>query len=112
MPTALATLLAAPAGPGYGTGRPAIVVSAVSPGDLCSDGGIRLGVDEMTTVDVERSTLNETGALLSALVVRPSILVWAQERNWVSRRLVPPDVLDRGRDDSGTPRVTRTSSDV
>ena len=34
-------------------------------------------------------------ALLSALVVLPPILIWADERRWVSRGLVPDDVLDR-----------------
>jgi hypothetical protein len=36
--------------------------------------------------------INITVALLSALVVLPPILVWADERNWVSRGLIrkPP----------------------
>lgn len=39
--------------------------------------------------------LNVTVALLSALVVLPPLLVWADRRRWVSRGLVPADVLDR-----------------
>ena len=34
-------------------------------------------------------------ALLSALVVLPPMLVWADRRNWVSRGLVPADRLSR-----------------
>jgi hydrophobe/amphiphile efflux-3 (HAE3) family protein len=39
--------------------------------------------------------MNVAVALLSALVVLPPMLVWADERRWVSRGLVPDDVLDR-----------------
>jgi hydrophobe/amphiphile efflux-3 (HAE3) family protein len=39
--------------------------------------------------------LNVTVALLSALVVLPPLLVWADQRNWVSRGLVPAEVLER-----------------
>jgi uncharacterized protein len=39
--------------------------------------------------------MNVAVALLSALVVLPPMLVWADERNWVSRGLVPQEVLDR-----------------
>lgn len=39
--------------------------------------------------------LNVAVALISALVVLPPMLVWADERNWVSRGLVPQDVLAR-----------------
>jgi hypothetical protein len=42
--------------------------------------------------------MNVAVALLSALVVLPPMLVWADQRNWVSRGLVPQDVLDRARD--------------
>jgi len=42
--------------------------------------------------------MNVAVALLSALVVLPPMLVWADQRNWVSRGLVPQDVLDRSRD--------------
>jgi hypothetical protein len=38
-------------------------------------------------------TLNVAIALLSALVVLPPMLVWADKRNWVSRGLVPPEAL-------------------
>lgn len=38
--------------------------------------------------------LNVVVALLSALVVLPPMLVWADQRNWVSRGLVPQDILD------------------
>jgi predicted RND superfamily exporter protein len=37
--------------------------------------------------------LNVTIALLSALVVLPPMLVWADKRNWVSKGLVPAAVL-------------------
>ena len=37
--------------------------------------------------------LNVGVALLSALVFLPPMLVWADERNWVSRGLVPADIL-------------------
>ena len=38
--------------------------------------------------------MNVTVALLSALVVLPPMLVWADERQWVSRGLVPQATLD------------------
>jgi predicted RND superfamily exporter protein len=37
--------------------------------------------------------LNVTVALASALVVLPPMLVWADRRNWVSRGMVPPEML-------------------
>ena len=37
--------------------------------------------------------LNLAVALLSALIVLPPMLVWADRRNWVSRGLVPAEVL-------------------
>jgi predicted RND superfamily exporter protein len=37
--------------------------------------------------------MNVTVALLSALVFLPPMLVWADRRNWVSKGLVPADVL-------------------
>jgi uncharacterized membrane protein YdfJ with MMPL/SSD domain len=42
--------------------------------------------------------MNVAVALLSALVVLPPMLVWADQHNWVSRGLVPQDVLDRARE--------------
>ena len=39
--------------------------------------------------------MNVAVALISALVVLPPMLVWADRRNWVSRGLVPQDILDR-----------------
>ncbi len=39
-------------------------------------------------------TLNLAVALLSALVILPPMLVWADKRNWVSRGLVPADRLE------------------
>jgi hydrophobe/amphiphile efflux-3 (HAE3) family protein len=39
--------------------------------------------------------MNVAVALLSALVVLPPMLVWADRRNWVSRGLVKPDILAR-----------------
>jgi len=47
--------------------------------------------------------LNVAIALLSALVVLPPMLVWADRRNWVSRGLVPADVLARSA--AGLPAV-------
>ncbi len=40
--------------------------------------------------------LNVTIALLSALIILPPMLVWADRRNWVSRGLVPADRIARG----------------
>jgi hypothetical protein len=37
--------------------------------------------------------LNVAVALISALVFLPPMLVWADERNWVSRGLVPAEIL-------------------
>ena len=39
--------------------------------------------------------LNVAVALLSALVVLPPLLVWADKRNWVSRGMVPDEVLQK-----------------
>ncbi len=39
--------------------------------------------------------MNVAVALLSALVILPPMLVWADARHWVSRGLVPQDILDR-----------------
>ena len=41
-----------------------------------------------------RVGINVAIALLSALVVLPPMLVWAERRRWVTRGLVPEDVLD------------------
>ena len=41
--------------------------------------------------------MNVAVALLSALVVLPPMLVWADERQWVSRGLVPQEILDGSR---------------
>jgi hydrophobe/amphiphile efflux-3 (HAE3) family protein len=41
--------------------------------------------------------MNVAVALISALVVLPPMLVWADQRNWVSRGLVPDDVLRASR---------------
>lgn len=56
--------------------------------------------------------MNVAVALLSALVVLPPMLVWADERgNWVSRGLVPQEILDgstdpaRGRESHSTAPV-------
>jgi predicted RND superfamily exporter protein len=37
--------------------------------------------------------LNVAVALLSALVILPPMLVWADKRTWVSKGLVPPERL-------------------
>jgi hydrophobe/amphiphile efflux-3 (HAE3) family protein len=42
--------------------------------------------------------MNVAVALLSALVVLPPMLVWADRKNWVSKGLVPDDVLARSRE--------------
>jgi len=47
--------------------------------------------------------LNVAVALLSALVVLPPILVWADRRNWVSRGLVPKEVLNQGAAEAESP---------
>lgn len=51
--------------------------------------------------------MNVAVALLSALVILPPMLVWADERNWVSRGLVPQSVLDNATQVSDTPRAPR-----
>ena len=48
--------------------------------------------------------MNVAVALISALVVLPPMLVWADERSWVSRGLVPQAVLDRATIESDTPQ--------
>lgn len=40
--------------------------------------------------------MNVAVALLSALVFLPPMLVWADRRNWVSKGLVPDEILNRG----------------
>jgi uncharacterized protein len=52
--------------------------------------------------------MNVAVALISALVVLPPILVWADQRNWVSRGLIPKDVLakrQREQELVGEPRI-------
>ena len=39
--------------------------------------------------------LNVAVALLSALIVLPPLLIWAEKRRWVTRGLVPAEILDR-----------------
>ncbi len=48
--------------------------------------------------------MNVAVALISALVVLPPMLVWADERRWVTRGLVPDDVLDRATGETDTPK--------
>jgi hydrophobe/amphiphile efflux-3 (HAE3) family protein len=50
--------------------------------------------------------MNVAVALLSALVFLPPMLVWADERHWVSRGLVPADVLANATATRDTPQVT------
>jgi uncharacterized protein len=50
----------------------------------------------------ELVALNLAVALLSALVVLPPLLVWADRRNWVSRGLVPPELLIASRSRTDT----------
>jgi predicted RND superfamily exporter protein len=47
--------------------------------------------------------MNVAVALLSALVVLPPILVWADEKNWVSRGLIPDELLRRVAPPAGVP---------
>src|SRR5262249_3583952 len=49
--------------------------------------------------------LNVAVALASALVVLPPMLVWADRRNWVSRGMVPSEILLRS--DSTKPAESR-----
>jgi hydrophobe/amphiphile efflux-3 (HAE3) family protein len=51
--------------------------------------------------------MNVAVALISALVVLPPMLVWADERRWVTRGLVPSAVLDRATSEIDTPRAPR-----
>jgi hydrophobe/amphiphile efflux-3 (HAE3) family protein len=51
--------------------------------------------------------MNVAVALISALVVLPPMLVWADERHWVSRGLVPKEILDRATAESDTDRLPR-----
>ena len=46
--------------------------------------------------------LNVAVALLSALIVLPPLLVWADGHRWVSRGLVPKETLDRADADAAT----------
>ena len=52
--------------------------------------------------------MNVTVALLSALVVLPPMLVWADERHWVSRHLVPQAVLDASDERARAARAAAT----
>jgi hydrophobe/amphiphile efflux-3 (HAE3) family protein len=47
--------------------------------------------------------MNVAVALMSALVILPPMLVWADRHNWVSRGLVPADVLERTREPEPEP---------
>lgn len=47
--------------------------------------------------------LNVTVALASALIVLPPMLVWAERRHWVTRGLVPKEILDRANRTLDTP---------
>lgn len=74
------------------TGR-AFVLSALT-------GIVGVGVIATSSLPILRDFgivvgLNVGVALLSALVVLPPMLVWADGRRWVSRGLVPQEVLDR-----------------
>ncbi len=51
--------------------------------------------------------MNVAVALLSALVVLPPMLVWADERHWVSRGLVPKEILDRATAEADADRTPR-----
>ncbi len=46
--------------------------------------------------------LNVTVALLRALVVLPPLLIWADEKHhWVSRGLVPKEILEKADNERG-----------
>jgi hypothetical protein len=47
--------------------------------------------------------MNVVVALLSALIVLPPILVWAEERGWVSKGMIPPEKLGNKDRDESTP---------
>jgi predicted RND superfamily exporter protein len=57
--------------------------------------------------------MNVAVALLSALIVLPPILVWADGHNWVSRGLVPDDVLraSAARERAGRPQPAPVGGD-
>ena len=52
--------------------------------------------------------MNVVVALLSALVLLPPIIIWAEERGWVSRGMIDPDKLgNKSRDEAtATPNLT------
>lgn len=52
--------------------------------------------------------MNVVVALLSALVLLPPIIIWAEERGWVSKGMIPPEKLgDKSRDEAtATPNLT------
>ncbi len=50
--------------------------------------------------------LNVAVALLSALVILPPVLVWADQRNWVSHGLVPDEILQRSKETASAPSPT------
>jgi hydrophobe/amphiphile efflux-3 (HAE3) family protein len=73
------------------TGR-AFILSALT-------GVVGVGVIATSSLPILRDFglvvgMNVVVALLSALIVLPPMLVWADQRQWVSRGLVPKDVLD------------------
>ncbi|MCB0963184.1 MAG: hypothetical protein KDA98_07775, partial [Acidimicrobiales bacterium] len=47
--------------------------------------------------------MNVVVALLSALIVLPPIMVWAEERGWVSKGMVDPELLGNKERDEATP---------
>jgi hydrophobe/amphiphile efflux-3 (HAE3) family protein len=47
--------------------------------------------------------MNVIVALLSALIVLPPLLVWAEERGWVSKGMIPPEKLGNKERDEATP---------
>ena len=63
-----------------------VAVIATSSLPLLRDFGIVVGI-------------NVAIALLSALIVLPPILVWAEQRGWITRGLVPKEVLARAQAD-------------
>jgi len=49
--------------------------------------------------------MNVAVALLSALVFLPPMLVWADNHNWVSRHLVPDEILQKAVEPKRRPAI-------
>ena len=47
--------------------------------------------------------MNVIVALLAALVMLPPVMIWAEERGWVSKGMIPPEKLGNKSRDEVTP---------